>query len=242
MLGPYAGIAPSGSTRLPPQVDAMKTLVGSRSVDAVLVSVGINDLGFGNVARFCFDDGVDAKTAAMIDCWSKPYPAVSSPTTLQAFVRSRAAALPGRYARLDAGFRTAGIPASKIYVTEYPNATRDQRGLPCDPLIPYLDSRPFGYGVRGTITRTEAAEAESELVTPVNSALKAAAATHGWRLVSGIAALSSTHGVCSTRPWFVDVDRSLITQHDVLGTLHPNAQGQQAAAGLVFGALKPALG
>jgi lysophospholipase L1-like esterase len=60
MLGPYAGIAPTGGAPLPPQVDAMKELIGSRRVDSVLLSVGINDLGFGNVARFCFDDGVGA--------------------------------------------------------------------------------------------------------------------------------------------------------------------------------------
>ena len=225
MLGPYAGIAPSGGVMLPPQVDAMKTLIGSRHVDAVLVSIGINDVGFGNIARFCFDDGLDAQDAAAIDCWDKPYPTASSPTTLRAWVRARRATLPDRYARLAAALRAAGIPASKIYVTEYPNATRDQQGAICDPLIPYLDSTPFGYSVRGTITRAEAADAESELLVPVNAALKTAAATYGWHLVSGIASQSTTHGVCSTKPWFVDVSESLIEQHDVLGTLHPNRTG-----------------
>jgi lysophospholipase L1-like esterase len=240
MLGPYAGIAPSPSaTPAPPQVDAMKTLIGSRRVDAVLLSIGINDLGFGNVARFCFDDGLDAQDAAAVDCWNKPYPTPSSPTTLQTWMRTRRATLPDRYARLDAAFRAAGVPASKIYVTEYPNATRDAHGVTCSPLIPYLDSTPFGYAVRGTITGTEAGEAESELLLPANAAVKAAAAAFGWHLVSGIASQSTTHGLCATRPWFVGVSQSLVDQHDVLGTLHPNRQGQQAIAGLVVSALNP---
>lgn len=238
MLAPYAGIAPSGAAPLPPQVDAMKALIGSRHADAVLLSIGINDLGFGNVARFCFDDGLDAQDAAAVDCWNKPYPTASSPTTLQAWMRTRRDALPGRYARLAAAFRAAGIPASKVFVTEYPNATRDDRGVTCDPLIPYLDSRRFGFGVRGTITGVEAAEAESELLLPVNAALQAAATAYGWHLVSGIASQSATHGLCSTRPWFLGVSQSLVEQHDVLGTLHPNRQGQQAIAGLVVSALK----
>jgi lysophospholipase L1-like esterase len=238
LLGPYAGIAPSGGVTLPPQVDAMKALIGSRRVDAVLLSIGINDVGFGNIARFCFDDGLDARDAAAIDCWDKPYPTASSPTTLRAWVRTRRAALPGRYAKLAEAFRAAGVPASKIYVTEYPNPTRDQQGATCDPLIPYLDSTPFGYSLRGTITRAEAADAESELLLPVNTALKAAAAAFGWHLVSGIASQSTPHGICSTRSWFVDVTESLIGQHDVLGTLHPNRQGQQAIAGLVLSELK----
>ena len=238
MIGPYAGIAPSGGVTLPPQVDATKALIGSRRADAVLLSIGINDVGFGNIARFCFDDGLDAQDSAAIDCWNKPYPTASSPITLQAWVRTRRAALPDRYARLAAALRAVGIPASKTYVTEYPNATRDAQGATCNPLIPYLDSTPFGYSVRGTITSAEAAQAESELLLPVNTALKAAAATYGWHLVSGIASQSTTHGVCATKPWFVDVSESLIDQHDVLGTLHPNQQGQKAIAGLVLAALK----
>jgi lysophospholipase L1-like esterase len=239
LLGPYAGIVPSGGVVLPPQVDAMKALIGSRRPDAVLISIGINDLGFGSVARFCFDDGVDAASAATVDCWTKPYPTAASPDTLQAFVRARAAALPGRYAQLAQALQQAGVPASKVYVTEYPDPTRDQAGQPCNPLIPYLDGRPFGFPVRGTITQAEATEAESELVVPVNSALKAAASAYGWHLVAGIAAQSATHGLCAATPWFRSVSDSLLTQHDVLGTLHPNVQGQQAQASLVVSALKP---
>jgi lysophospholipase L1-like esterase len=241
MLAPYAGIAPSGGVLLPPQVDAMKALVGPRSVDAVVVSIGINDLGFGSVARFCFDDGVDAAVAATVDCWDKPYPTTTSSTTLRDFVRARAAALPGRYAQLADALGRAGVAASKVYLTEYPTESRDEHGQPCNPLVPYLDGRPFGFSVRGTITRTESVEAEQELVTPVNTALKAAAATYGWHYVTGFAAQSLTHGLCAASPWFVGVYDSLVTQHDVLGTLHPNARGQQAAAALVFADLRPAL-
>src|SRR4029077_6554900 len=64
MLAPSAGSAASGGVLLPPQVDAMKALVGSRRVDAVLVSIGINDLGFGNVAPVCFHDGGERTGAA----------------------------------------------------------------------------------------------------------------------------------------------------------------------------------
>ena len=159
MLGPYAGIAPSGGVRLAPQVDAMKALVGSRRVDAVLVSIGINDLGFGNVARFCFDDGVDATTAAGSRLLDEALPdGRRRPPRSRTSSAARAAALPDRYAQLADALQKAGIPAAKVYVTEYPDPTRDGHGMPCDPLIPYLDSRPFGFDVRGTITRTEAVE------------------------------------------------------------------------------------
>jgi lysophospholipase L1-like esterase len=238
LLGGHSGIEPTGSAPLPGQIEAMKSLIGSRTPDAVLVSIGINDLGYGNIARFCFDDGVDAAAAATVDCWSKPYPNTSSSTTLLSFVRARASSLTDRYAQLAVAFQKAGIPASKIYLTEYPNATRDSNGATCNPLIGYLDGRPFGYPIRGMITRNEAAQAETEVLQPVNRTMQAAATTFGWHLVSGIATASLTHGLCSGKPWFVGVLDSLIGQHDVLGTLHPNAKGQQATANAVAAALK----
>jgi lysophospholipase L1-like esterase len=238
MLGGYAGAEPGGAPPLPGQIEAMKSLIGSRKPDAVVVSIGINDLGYGNIARFCFDDGVDAAAAAAVDCWSKPYPNASSSTTLLGFVRARAAALTDRYAQLAVAFQKAGIPASKIYVTEYPNATRDANGVTCNPLIGYLDGRPFGYNLRGTITRAEAAQAETEVLQPVNKTLQAAATTFGWHLVPGIATASLTHGLCAGKPWFVGVFESLVGQHDVQGTLHPNGQGQQAIANAVVAALE----
>ena len=146
--------------------------------------------------------------------------------------------LTDRYAQLAVAFQQAGIPASRIYVTEYPNATRDANGVTCNPLIGYLDGRPFGYPIRGMITRNEAAQAEAEVLQPVNRTLQAAATTFGWHLVSGIAGASLTHGLCAGRPWFVGVFESLVGQHDVQGTLHPNAQGQQATANAVLQALK----
>ena len=154
------------------------------------------------------------------------------------------AALPERYARLADAFDRAGIAASKIYVTEYPDATRDARGLTCDPLIPYLDSRPFGYTVRGTITRAEAAEAEQELVVAVND--RAEGRGLDLRLAPRLGdrgAVGNARPVRERGRGSSGVYESLITQHDVLGTLHPNGQGQQASScARRTRALKPALG
>ncbi len=237
LLAPYAGIEPVGTTKVPAQIQAMKAQLGTRTPDAVLVSIGINDLGFGNVAFFCFDDGVDAKAAATVDCWTKRYPSATSPVTLKAWVRARAALLPGRYAQLAAAFQRAGIPASKIYVTEYPNGTRDAAGATCNPLVPYLDGTAFGFPLRGEITRAEAAQAETEVVQTVNRELARAATAYGWHFVSGIAAATAPHGLCAAQPWFVSVAGSLIAQHDAFGTLHPNALGQQATTTAVLAAL-----
>ena len=107
------------------------------------------------------------------------------------------------------------------------------------PLTGYPDGGAFVHTLRGPTTRAEAAQAETEVRQPVNRTLQAAATTFGWHLVSGIATAALTHGLCASKSWFVGVFESLVGQHDVLGTLHPNAQGQQATANAVVAALKP---
>ena len=55
----YAGIVPNGATTDPPQLEAVANLVGpgaangTRAIDALLVSGGINDLSFSGVIERC---------------------------------------------------------------------------------------------------------------------------------------------------------------------------------------------
>jgi hypothetical protein len=51
LLGPYEGLRPG--PELSPQVSAFKRLTGGRKVDALLLSIGINEYGFGAIADFC---------------------------------------------------------------------------------------------------------------------------------------------------------------------------------------------
>ena len=54
VIGPYAGVEPpEGAADLPPQVDKAETIIGGREVDAVILSIGGNDAGFGPIAEAC---------------------------------------------------------------------------------------------------------------------------------------------------------------------------------------------
>ena len=50
---PYPGIQPTLGAPLPPQIDRIQSLIGPRKVNAVLMSIGINDIGFGPLMTFC---------------------------------------------------------------------------------------------------------------------------------------------------------------------------------------------
>src|SRR5262249_25523828 len=49
----YEGQEPSRNVMLPPQIDQVKDVIGSRKPDAVILSIGINDLYFGAIMGFC---------------------------------------------------------------------------------------------------------------------------------------------------------------------------------------------
>ena len=54
VIGPYAGVEPPpGAADLPPQIDQALALIGDREVDAVLLSIGGNDAGFGPIVEAC---------------------------------------------------------------------------------------------------------------------------------------------------------------------------------------------
>ena len=233
VAGPYRGLAPVADQTIPAQISEMKRLAGTRPVDAVVVSVGINDLAFGDVVRFCTGDGGGLRNIlnwGKIDCWALPFRAG---LTLREWVRSMVAQLPARYDELARTFGTS-VPPGRIFLTQYPDATRDADGRTCDPLI---------IGDNGILTRREAAEAEAELLVPVNAAIAAAAAAHGWQVVTGAAERSRTHGYCVTDPaqrWFVTYPESQIAQGNENGTLHPDELGHADTARLVVARLRAA--
>src|SRR5215216_1507388 len=60
LLGPYVGIEPDRERTIqPPQVELLSDLAARREIDAVLVSIGANDVHFGAIVQFC---------AAVKDC------------------------------------------------------------------------------------------------------------------------------------------------------------------------------
>src|SRR5260370_29715237 len=66
------------------------------------------------------------------------------------------------------------------------------------------------------------------VVVPLNNAVAAAAAAHGWQFVGGIASQFLNHGFCAWtegQNWVVALD-SLFNQGDINGTAHANHAGQ----------------
>jgi lysophospholipase L1-like esterase len=182
----------------------------------VLLSVGANDLGFAQILRRC-------TSPRLRNCFNQKF--VGMP--MRALIAARFAALESSFGRLAA---EAPFTTSDVFVTEYFNPLRDDRGNLC-------------HGLKAlTLSRTEAKLAEKLILVRLNELLRRE--TDGkkanWHFVDGIAQAFRDHGYCAKNSWIVPL-RSAIGRLNFKGTFHPNAEGQQEYGDRIFAKLKPYL-
>ncbi len=220
MVGPYRGINDPGGAPIESQVSQLQRLIGGRKLNALLISIGVNDLGFSDIVSFCLNTP---------DCPNQPFEAGAS---LDDVAKERLAALPGRFDQLAARLNRLKIPPSRVFITAYFDSTRDAKGNFCDPLMSVVGGKIF--------SRAEAEWAYESLLAPLNREVLNAALKRGWTAVWGAAQRFHTHGYCSSTPWIVGLVESLRNQHSKYGTLHANLRGHRETASLVLARLRRA--
>jgi lysophospholipase L1-like esterase len=218
LLGPYAGVAPDKRIgEYEPQVTRLQRIDHAHSgksgeIDAVLLSVGANDVHFSEIVKAC---------AINPFCRSK---------AREARLSSDLATLETHYDLLGKELRSAA-PSAPVLISEYFDPTRDEEGEFCGLSL-------------GLTTRSTMRWAYETLLVPLNTEISEAAARNRWRLIGGIAKDFERHGYCADRAhrWVRRLGGSLFSQHDVLGTFHPNELGHAAIAQRVAPPLDTALG
>jgi lysophospholipase L1-like esterase len=224
LLGPYAGIHPE-TPDLPAQVAEAKRLAGNRKATAVLISAGINDLQFGNVAYFCAKQGDDGY------CPDRTY---SGGLSLADWLKQQIAALPSHYEQLATAL--APLAGSKrVFINQYPNIISSAAGQLCKEIY----FRPGVIYGRYVIDEAEVKWLYENFFLPLNAAVRAAATKYGWTAVAPPPAFEN-HGYCTDDHWVVTYQESEDRQGDSDGTLHPNLAGQTAIANAVYQAAFPA--
>lgn len=229
LLGPYEGaVRPRHEPPLEPQVSVLERLAAKRQVDAVLISVGANDVNFSGIAAFC-------AAVPSRDCFSqrlqRRFGGDGARTPRQAVARALRK-LRASYRRLARRISTA-IPPSRVYITEYFDPTRDAQGETCD-------------GFFAAIGRAEVEQARTRVLAPLNAAIAAAADAQGWNPVEGIASAFRRHGYCAGRHAWVSTVRDSLSNLGGIrarhrGTLHPNAAGHEVIGVLLAAKLERAL-
>ncbi len=216
------------------QLDRVAQLTRGRQIDALTASVGGNDIGFGDIVAAMTKPGFDTAE------WGQK-------------VSDALYWLGGdyysRYAQLNA--KIQGLAPHHVYVTEYPDPTRDADGRSYDRIL--TDAFP-GMG----IDAWEEDWARQHVINPLNQTIQRAADKYHWNYVGGIADAFVGHGYGAPagERWIRTADEAVTLQGpyhnpilygaftfgiggvvadvvshvETTGTMHPNELGHQAIA------------
>jgi hypothetical protein len=216
LAGTYEGVDNEPDAKGPkmaPQVDAADRLVGERTIDALTVSIGGNDIGFGNAVAaliLCCTVSTKGEIAAAVRSgnWNEVEKSYVGRLPAVGYAYSNDPVgldnLPQAYARLAeriTALRPKGAPATPVYITEYPDPTkwvsRAGKRHYCHDILDNVAPARIG-----AISEEEARFAYNQILVPLNNAVATAAERHGWTYVSGIAAaFGDGHGLCADRPY-----------------------------------------
>jgi GDSL-like Lipase/Acylhydrolase family len=199
-------------------------------IDALLVSIGGNDIGFAPTLIECLIAPA---------CFAFPtlYPGSHNDAdlaSLESLLRDRYRRLQQKLAEVNArGF----IKIANVFLTEYPNPMYDERGALCG-----FPHRPVGDYLDGG-SQLEMKWAAEKVLPMLDRMVKEGAemlvppGPKGF-YVSGIADATHLHGFCSNERFINLVRDSMQQQGDHDGAVHPNSGGQ----GVYADAVVPMLG
>lgn len=221
----FVSVASSGATvrdgvlgpqgDLPAQIDEVRSLVGDRQIDLLLVSIGGNDIGFARVVRglvdadpqmdpVCYDTDLDNVWLAAGDGDWRRSSSLSFDIGDPLFVHCKATGgsgpvlpgLAGLSAELDRLATALDGLGGRVAIMEYPDPTGGDRGEAlCDEIVGDA-TPPLRFH---EIDRLEQLAGVEQVLAPLNFEIGAAAARHGWTVIGGVGDAFAGHGYCE--PW-----------------------------------------
>jgi lysophospholipase L1-like esterase len=216
LLGAYAGVKPEGKRTYEAQVTRLKQLGdvadGGHPVDAVMLSIGANDIEFSSLLKWC---------AAVHRCGTK----------------SQREALDRNLARLNEGYGRLGerlkqaAPGAPVLIAEYFDPTHDAKGKFCRLSLGFIGRKAMKWAHDDVLVPLNNAvdAAASQPGWRQVGGIAEEFTRHGY--CAGRA-----------ERWVVTLSESILHQRDHLGTFHPSAPGQAAIAGRLAPELYDALG
>lgn len=213
----YAGQQPETFARpFPPQLDALATLTGvgtpgrSRHPAVVLMSIGINDLGFSSIVRKCATNLTKAH-AGNSDCVYG----------VKQIRRLTNGTLRARYHRLAMALRKHA-PGAEVYITDYPGDPFDSRDA-CGLLdLPNVGISSLETQAIAAVGRRFAEE------------IRRATGRNRWNYARGMTGRFKNRGYCRLGGrYLTKLEESLGAQGTPDGAVHPNRAGYKTMAGLL---------
>lgn len=226
VLGPQTGAKQTQS-----QIDQARRILRGQRVDAVLLSIGGNDVGFTSILQTC---------VLNTNCPLRPV--TNGPLSGYASVQE---GVQGQLAGLGAGYQAisqalaALAPEAQVFITMYPDITRNANGAPCTYLT--MTQSDFAWARTTILTPTpppaypyQTLQGQTLNFPLTNGSLNAQVANSaqfGFTPVTGTWSASGEspggHGICAgAESWVIPVN----INGNINGAFHPNPTGQVAMA------------
>jgi lysophospholipase L1-like esterase len=238
-------LASGGIVQVSPQIEQVQEWMaeqGIESLDAIIMSIGINDIDFANVVTDCVTPRVSNCTKDFVDTTGQVMNAILG-SGYQAGLR---------YNMVDT------LKPKQVFVMEYPDPLRDAAGQFCDRYddgYSVLDGGPlylFGHqlpvlGSVQNISYNESEAAYTLILNILNTYIRSFVMnmsndTTNWTYVDGTMLATRTHGYCAgSNRYFNHFRDSNLKQLDLNGSLHPNDNGYQAIAEVLMEPLRSIL-
>lgn len=214
------------------QLAEVNQTVGDRPIDALVVSIGGNDVGF--VPGFTALTLLPDHTKSAVD----------------RYIREKIGELEEKFN--DLAEKIDQLDAEHVFITEYPTAHFDRRddgtvGGGCGVFnLDLVDKiTPIEIDTDQLIPKISKIEAEAikRIGRSLNQAVEDAAERHDWTFVDGIAKGFRGHGYCRSRNerYFVTASESCNRQGNFYGIMHPNQSGHEVYGDQIAAALQQEL-
>lgn len=241
----------------PTQIEDAFVRTSGNQIDAVVLSVGGNDIGFADVIMKC-----------LVPFNNCPLRSVDNPdgageVNLHEATQMRLGKLYERYERVAACLTlratecelgtvlNLGVSPEKVFHTEYPDLTRNDGGSYCASISGGFSRQELAWadqvvanGEAGSTFLFDGRLRTRELKVSeigLSPRILSGDVLFGWSPVDGINEVSSNHGYCADNHWVVRIPESLLGQGDATGSFHPNNKGQKAYGKLIAEKLEAAL-
>lgn len=165
-----------------------------RPVDAVLLSVGGNDIGFSKIiANVIVEGWFRSKLFGLAGQTIKPEEAKDVIRTT----------LPGKYKKLDEVLEAhlGIIDPRRVIISTYADPATDHKGQPCGSNPGGLTKGLEAFPARGTATlsKAETRSIKLNVIDPINALIRRAPDRNGrtWTIADGHVQRSLGHGICA---------------------------------------------
>ncbi len=192
--------------------EAKETLLG-RPINALIITIGVNDLDFSSsVTKSIIWTSADKRQMRIDETQEK--------------LRDQ---LPRDFNSLKKAIDTQLKPR-QVFITEYPAGLftklvngQVKDGGPCGVLSSTnIPGTSIGFDLD-----LEDGKALRRLGKQMNQVIRTKADEFGWTFIGDIEQAFDGHGYCASQSYFVSAEESCLKQGDFEGMLHPNKKGHQ---------------